>query len=199
MRSTVVERSTKRLLAAPRPPTAVLMSNDLTAIGALRAIHDAKLQVPDDISLVGFDDVDFCQHTEPTLSTIRLSRAELAETAMGALRVRETTSPLAVMCPVVRDWRKAEKAVQSNEYAHYPEVRPGATATERGLILWPDRQCADRRQTASNLQHQPDQAREMLSAADKELAGWRRIEHGGWSPSQAAVSRTYCASARVVQ
>ena len=56
-----------------------------SAIGALRAIYNAKLLVPDDISVIGFDDIDFSQYTQPPLTTIRLSRAKLAEKAFDAL------------------------------------------------------------------------------------------------------------------
>ena len=73
------------MLALPDPPTAVLASNDLTAIGAMRAIHRAKLRVPDDISLVGFDDIELTESTQPPLTTIRLSRRELGEKAFEAL------------------------------------------------------------------------------------------------------------------
>lgn len=74
-----------QLLALPDPPTAVLTSNDLTAIGALRAIHRAGLRVPEDISVVGFDDIELSQFTQPPLTTIRLSREELGRKAFAAL------------------------------------------------------------------------------------------------------------------
>ena len=74
-----------QMLSRPDPPTAVLASNDLTAIGALRAINRAGLHVPDDISLIGFDDIEFSQCTQPPLTTIRLSRAELGQKAFDAL------------------------------------------------------------------------------------------------------------------
>jgi LacI family transcriptional regulator len=73
------------MLSLSDPPTAVLASNDLSAIGALRAITRAGLRVPDDISLIGFDDIEFSQCTQPPLSTIRLSRAELGQKAFDAL------------------------------------------------------------------------------------------------------------------
>ena len=79
------ESAMERILSRPQRPTAVLASNDLTAIGALRAIYSAKLLVPDDISVIGFDDIDFSQYTQPPLTTIRLSRATLAEKAFDAL------------------------------------------------------------------------------------------------------------------
>ena len=73
------------LLALPKPPTAVLTSNDLTAIGALRAIARVGLRVPNDISVVGFDDIELSQFTQPPLTTIRLSRDELGRKAFDAL------------------------------------------------------------------------------------------------------------------
>ena len=78
------EAAMRRLLAG-KIPTAVLASNDLTAIGALRAIHQHGLNVPGDISLVGFDDIDFARYIQPALTTVRLSRAELALQAFNAL------------------------------------------------------------------------------------------------------------------
>jgi len=75
----------ERLLALPKRPTAVLASNDLTAIGALRAIYNAKLRVPEDISLIGLDDIYLSQFTQPALTTIRLSRTEVAEKAFSAI------------------------------------------------------------------------------------------------------------------
>jgi LacI family transcriptional regulator len=75
----------QRLLALPDPPTAVLASNDLTAIGMMRAVRSAGLSVPRDISIVGFDDIWLAEYTEPPLTTVRLSRLELAEKACCAL------------------------------------------------------------------------------------------------------------------
>lgn len=74
-----------RMLESKCSPTAVLASNDLTAIGAMRAVRRAGLSVPRDISIVGFDDIRLAQFTEPPLTTVRLSRLELAEHAFHAL------------------------------------------------------------------------------------------------------------------
>ena len=79
------EAAMERLLALPRRPTAVLTSNDLTAIGVLRAVHKCKLQVPEDISVIGFDDIEFSGFTQPALTTVRLSRQEMADKAFSAL------------------------------------------------------------------------------------------------------------------
>src|SRR6266481_4374999 len=74
-----------RILERTPLPTAVLCSNDLTALGALRAIRRKGLRVPDDISVVGFDDIALAEFTEPPLTTVRLPREEIAGKAFEAL------------------------------------------------------------------------------------------------------------------
>ncbi len=69
-------------------PTAIVCSNDMTAIGVLRAAFLAGLRVPQELSVVGLDDVDFAEFTLPPLTTIRLSRVELARAAFEALRAQ---------------------------------------------------------------------------------------------------------------
>ncbi|MES2392209.1 MAG: LacI family DNA-binding transcriptional regulator, partial [Acidobacteriota bacterium] len=61
----------QRLLQHTPRPTAVLTSNDLTAIGAISAIYEAGLTVPKDISVVGFDDIDISSALNPPLTTVR--------------------------------------------------------------------------------------------------------------------------------
>jgi len=67
-------------------PRAILCSNDMTAIGVLRAAYMGGLKVPQDLSVIGLDDIDFAEFTLPPLTTIRLSRADLARAAFEALR-----------------------------------------------------------------------------------------------------------------
>jgi DNA-binding LacI/PurR family transcriptional regulator len=76
----------ERLRALDSQPTAVLCSNDMTAIGVLRAAYMGGLRVPQDLSVIGLDDIDFAEFTLPPLTTIRLSRADLARAAFDALR-----------------------------------------------------------------------------------------------------------------
>ena len=57
-----------RMLERKERPTAVLASNDMTAIGALGAIHERGLRVPEDISIVGFDDIQISAFTQPALT-----------------------------------------------------------------------------------------------------------------------------------
>lgn len=62
----------RRLLALPDPPTAVFAVNDLAAAGAMRAVREAGLEVPDDVSLVGFNDLATVTPTVPGLTTLHL-------------------------------------------------------------------------------------------------------------------------------
>jgi LacI family transcriptional regulator len=61
----------ERLLSLKRPPTAVFCSNDDMAIGAMNAVYAHGLRVPEDISIVGFDDSGFAQFTTPGLTTVK--------------------------------------------------------------------------------------------------------------------------------
>jgi len=75
-----------RLLKSRHLPTAVMCSNDMTAIGVLHALYRARLRVPDDLSVIGFDDIHIAQVTIPPLTTIQMSCFELARAAVTALR-----------------------------------------------------------------------------------------------------------------
>jgi DNA-binding LacI/PurR family transcriptional regulator len=78
----------EKLWALPTRPTGLICSNDMTAIGVLRAVYMAGLRVPEDLSVIGLDDIDFAEFTLPPLTTIRLSRAELAKAAFDALKLQ---------------------------------------------------------------------------------------------------------------
>jgi len=73
------------LLEEAMLPTAVLCGNDLTAIGVMSALEGAGLRVPEDVSVVGFDDIYFAHLARPALTTIRLSREGLGRLAFEAL------------------------------------------------------------------------------------------------------------------
>jgi LacI family transcriptional regulator len=64
-------RAMEQLLSLNTRPTAVFCSNDDMAIGAMNAIFANELKVPDDVSVVGFDDIGFAQYTMPRLSTVK--------------------------------------------------------------------------------------------------------------------------------
>ena len=60
----------RTLLALPEPPTAVFSANDLMAIGAMDAAREATLTIPDDLALVGYDDIEAAALVDPPLTTI---------------------------------------------------------------------------------------------------------------------------------
>jgi LacI family transcriptional regulator len=85
-----------RLLSEPVRPTAVLCSNDMTAIGVMRESHDAGIKIPRDLSVVGFDDIRLAQFVLPPLTTVQMSQAELGRLAFQALLAeveRKTPAP----------------------------------------------------------------------------------------------------------
>jgi DNA-binding LacI/PurR family transcriptional regulator len=66
-------------------PTAVLCSNDVTAIGVMREAFNQNIKIGDDLSVVGFDDIRLAQFTVPPLTTVQMSQHELAKIAFEAL------------------------------------------------------------------------------------------------------------------
>ncbi|WP_114206110.1 LacI family DNA-binding transcriptional regulator [Acidisarcina polymorpha] len=76
----------ERLQARGELATAIMCSNDMTAIGVLRSAFSIGLRVPRDLSIIGFDDIRFAQFTTPPLTTVQMSRVDLARTAFFALR-----------------------------------------------------------------------------------------------------------------
>ena len=76
----------EKLLTLEELPTAVMCSNDMTAIGALHALYRTTYRVPDDISVVGFDDIHLSQFVLPPLTTVQMSCRDLASAAVEALR-----------------------------------------------------------------------------------------------------------------
>lgn len=81
-------REMKRLLALPEPPTAVFAISDKTAFGALEAIREAGLRIPDDISLIGFDNEVRAEHTTPPLTSLHVPKRQLGTLAVQRLLAR---------------------------------------------------------------------------------------------------------------
>jgi len=73
------------LAALAESPTAVMCSNDVTAIGVLRQAYDCGISTPADLSVVGFDDIRLAQFAIPPLTTVQMSQVELARLAFMAL------------------------------------------------------------------------------------------------------------------
>lgn len=85
-----------QLLALPNRPTAILCSNDMTAMGVMRKAYEEGITIPQDFSVIGFDDIHLAQFVLPALTTIQMSQRELARLAFHALleeTQREHPSP----------------------------------------------------------------------------------------------------------
>jgi LacI family transcriptional regulator len=75
----------KRLLARKQPFTALFAYNDISAIGSIRAFQEAGLRVPDDVSVVGFDDIQIAAYIDPPLTTVRQPLQKMGEIAARTL------------------------------------------------------------------------------------------------------------------
>jgi LacI family transcriptional regulator len=84
VRSTGFARA-RELLALPDPPTAIFASNDEMALGTIQAAHDCGLRVPDDLSVVGFDDIPPAAMVYPPLTTVRQPLAQMGRIATQML------------------------------------------------------------------------------------------------------------------
>ncbi|MCW3489413.1 LacI family DNA-binding transcriptional regulator [Dethiobacter alkaliphilus] len=76
---------TKELLALPERPTAIFASNDVMALSSMEAILDAGLQIPEDIALVGYDDIDMSGHRRIELTTVAQQKDEVGRLAVDKL------------------------------------------------------------------------------------------------------------------
>lgn len=72
----------RALLALPEPPTAIFAANDRMAIGAMAAVIDAGLRIPEDVALVGFDDTPLSAYIRPALTTVKVPSYEMGAAAM---------------------------------------------------------------------------------------------------------------------
>jgi len=96
------------LLDLPEPPTAVFAASDGMAVGALRAIRDRGLRVPDDIAIIGYDDLPLAAYTSPPLTSVHQPVSDMAANAVRVLieQIRGEPAVTSVRLPVhlvVRD------------------------------------------------------------------------------------------------
>ena len=76
----------RRLMVLPTPPDAIFAYNDLMAIGALHELRRLGVSVPDDVAVVGFDDIAMCAAVDPRLTSVRIDRNLLGERAVALLQ-----------------------------------------------------------------------------------------------------------------
>ncbi|MDR5703272.1 MAG: LacI family DNA-binding transcriptional regulator [Armatimonadota bacterium] len=137
-------KGTKHLFTLPSPPTAILAGNDRMAFGAIRALHEMGLRVPEDVSIVGFDDTLVAQYMVPALTTVAIPMYELGRRAAfilftrlqrkrapmvvvlpTELRIRESTGPPAT---VRKRIRKRSSGMQEITLKEGPYVQPARTS-----------------------------------------------------------------------
>jgi DNA-binding LacI/PurR family transcriptional regulator len=75
----------REVLAQPQTPSVLFCGNDLIAMGAMSALEEAGVEVPEDVSVIGFDDIFFASLARPPLTTIHIPRAKLGVVAFEAL------------------------------------------------------------------------------------------------------------------
>jgi LacI family transcriptional regulator len=85
------QEAVRRLLALPDPPTALVVSNNLMTIGALRALREAGRRVPEDVALTSFDDFEWADLVTPRLTTMAQPRFDLGTVAVQLLMSRLAT------------------------------------------------------------------------------------------------------------
>ncbi|HCT79331.1 MAG TPA: LacI family transcriptional regulator [Micromonosporaceae bacterium] len=78
----------RRLLSLRQRPEAVFAYNDLIAIGAIRALHEAKLRIPEDVAVIGFDDIEEGRFATPSLTTISPDKESIGQLAVRSLVAR---------------------------------------------------------------------------------------------------------------
>jgi LacI family transcriptional regulator len=78
-------RASAQLMQSDDPPTALFASNDLMALGAMQELRRRSLRIPQDVSLVGFDDLPFVRWLDPPLTTVAVSMARIGEAGMERL------------------------------------------------------------------------------------------------------------------
>lgn len=88
----------RELLAAGIPFDGIVAFNDSIALGAMRVLQEAGLRIPEDVAVIGFDDIDETRYTLPTLSTINPGRDEIAEVAVRFL-IERIAHPEAHIAP----------------------------------------------------------------------------------------------------
>jgi DNA-binding LacI/PurR family transcriptional regulator len=93
----------KQYLSSKRnnKPSAIFAINDEAAIGAMKALQEQGLRVPEDISVTGYDDISWAAHTIPPLTTVRIPREEMgrmaAQLLVGQIESRQTSSTITAL------------------------------------------------------------------------------------------------------
>ncbi|MGI8385329.1 LacI family DNA-binding transcriptional regulator [Robertmurraya sp. P23] len=91
----------KRFIQSGKLPSAIIIASDPMALGAIRSLHEAGIKIPEDISVVGFNDIDAAAYLQPALSTVKIHTTEMGKTAVKLLydRIKGRDLPMKVVLP----------------------------------------------------------------------------------------------------
>jgi LacI family transcriptional regulator, galactose operon repressor len=123
-------RAATELLRREVRPTAIFAANDAMAIGALSALREAGLRVPDDVAVAGFDDIPMARYLDPALSTVHVDISALGEHAtlrlLAAVRDKEKHEHRAETLPTTLVLRRSCGAAVPASLATAPTAGPAA-------------------------------------------------------------------------
>lgn len=127
-------RAVRELLRRDAQPTAIFAANDAMAIGALSALREAGLRIPDDVALAGFDDIPMARYMDPALSTVHVDISALGEHAtlrlLAAVRDKDRHEHRAETLPTTLVLRRSCGAA-------FPASRPTVTDSEPAISTIP--------------------------------------------------------------
>lgn len=120
-------QAARRVLAARRRPTAIVCINDVLALGTIFECQVQGIDVPGEISVFGFDDLEFAQHMHPSLSTVRVPTAQMGEGALDQVLARVRGQP-----GVVHSREIEVELIPRGSTAAPPRKQPRTTGAGRG-------------------------------------------------------------------
>ncbi|WP_282709391.1 LacI family DNA-binding transcriptional regulator [Ligilactobacillus sp. Marseille-Q7487] len=105
---------TEQLLALPSRPTAIIAASDPMAIGIYKCLNNSNIKIPNDISIVSFDDIDMAQYMSPSLSTVHIDAEKMGR--LAAILAKEYISgfekmPIKIICSSVLEVRESIKEI----------------------------------------------------------------------------------------
>jgi DNA-binding LacI/PurR family transcriptional regulator len=92
----------KRIISLHQNPTGIIFANDQMLFGAMKAVKEEGLRVPEDFAFIGFDNVPLCSYFEPTVTSIEIPKYQLGEAAVQLLLslIRAETPDVPIWFPV---------------------------------------------------------------------------------------------------
>jgi DNA-binding LacI/PurR family transcriptional regulator len=113
----------RKLIASRRPFTAVLCFNDVSAMGTIRALHESGLRVPEDVSVLGFDDIQSASYQVPSLTTIRQPLQQMGSTAARMLLKKLASESTPKLIEIDPELIVRESTAQATNARKHPRTK----------------------------------------------------------------------------